>query len=254
MASDNVYHRPRIDFDLRGPGGLARLFARNKAEFGGWHMSTPGPESSTGQGGGAAGQQAPSGAPEGGQGADAPDDGSEGQEDGTEGQDGPKGGKEALKRDLAREREKRHEAENQFEQFKTALLSALGVKTQADEMTPEALLGKLNEFQQKQDERDQKAAERVKRAAISSAASEMQFHNPADAVSRMDLAKVKIGSDETPDAAYIKSELERIAKDAPYLVKTGNMGGQDTGLGSVGNGDSPAKGKARLEQVYNSKK
>ncbi len=54
-------------------------------------------------------------------------------------------------------------------------------------------------------------------------AAEARFRNPSLAVRTIDLAGVKVADDGTVDQAALRSLLEALAKDEPYLVDDGRV-------------------------------
>ncbi len=62
------------------------------------------------------------------------------------------------------------------------------------------------------------------------------FHDPQDAVDAIDLESITMTTDGTPDPESVKVLLDAIAKDKPYLLKSGKRGSGDGG--PRGNPDS----------------
>jgi len=95
--------------------------------------------------------------------------------------------------------------------------------------TKEAERSKLEETERlklekrEADERAARAEERVnqtlKRAAIVSAASRLNFHNPLMAVRSVDLSQLELVNGEVDDSQVI-ALVTKLAQDEPYLVNT----------------------------------
>lgn len=91
---------------------------------------------------------------------------------------------------------------------------------------------------------------RIVNAEVKATAASLGFKDPGDAIALFgDISKVKI-EDDGPDTAAIKSRLEEIAKDKPYLLKETQTTRVPTGRPRVRQGtdttdtDKPT-GKAR---------
>ena len=81
-------------------------------------------------------------------------------------------------------------------------------------------------------ERDQlKKAQREDRIAyaIRAKAVELNFHDPEDAVSLVNLDAIDISHDGRPDGRSVKAAVEKLVKDRPHLVKQPAPGGGDGG-------------------------
>lgn len=90
-------------------------------------------------------------------------------------------------------------------------------------------------------------------------AADAGFHNPRDAAALMDLSKVKVGDDGEVDSAAIKSLIDELATERPYLVKAKDGGStkkqlkRDPGQGnhsSDGKGDARQDGRAEAQRRY----
>ena len=65
--------------------------------------------------------------------------------------------------------------------------------------------------------------------AVRAKATEMNFHDPEDAVSLLSLDAIEISDDGRPDGRSVKAAVEKLVKDRPHLVKQPAPGGGDGG-------------------------
>lgn len=78
---------------------------------------------------------------------------------------------------------------------------------------------------------------RLREMAVRAQATALGFHNPDDALQKVDLATIPVGDDLVVDAAVVKSTLDDLVKASPYLVKPANESDhRSAGIGAVGSG------------------
>lgn len=101
------------------------------------------------------------------------------------------------------------------------------------------------------------ADKRTRNAEVRAVAAELGFAKPAQALALLDqskLAAVKVNDDGDADSAAVKTLLEDLAKDSPYLLKPTDTtpGHRDAGIGGAGSGAKPdvQPGAARLRHAY----
>jgi len=154
---------------------------------------------------------------------------------------GPAGGSEALKADLAAERARRHEAETARDDFKSQLekfLKALTGGKPAEDIQEDPI-AKIGELQRQVEARETRAKTQLIRAEVKSVANRLGFHDPADAMSQIDLEGVKVSEDGEADSAAIETKLKEVAQKKPYLLKVrDDASASDVGIGSRGSASS----------------
>lgn len=103
----------------------------------------------------------------------------------------------------------------------------------------------------------QKAAAKSRASEVRAQAAELGFIKPQQALALLDqaeLAKVTVNDDGDADAAAVKTLLEGLAKDSPFLLKPTDKtpDHRSAGIGGTGSGTKPdiAPGRARLEHAY----
>ena len=74
------------------------------------------------------------------------------------------------------------------------------------------------------------------------------FIDPQDAVDRMDMKSIRTNNDGTPDKGSVKSLLDAIAKDKPYLLKSANSGSGDGGTRGVSEKDQSDADKVNAQR------
>ena len=155
---------------------------------------------------------------------------------------GPAGGQDALKADLAAERARRHEAEAQRDQFQTKLqefLKALSGKQPAEGSTDDPM-AKIGELQRQVEERETRAKTQLIRAEVKAVANRLGFHDPADAMSQIDVDGIKVNDDGEADSNAIETKLKEVAQKKPYLLKVrDDASASDVGIGSRGSAKDP---------------
>lgn len=163
---------------------------------------------------------------------------------------GPAGGTEALRADLAAERARRHEAETARDDFKAQLatfLKALTGETPAGG-TGDDPMAKISELQRQVEERETRARTQLIRAEVKAIAGQLGFHDPADAMSQIEVDKVKVNDDGEVDSGAIETKLKEVAQKKPYLLKVrDDASASDVGIGSRGDSSSNnVTGKDRI--------
>jgi hypothetical protein len=166
---------------------------------------------------------------------------------------GRAGGQEALQADLAAERARRHEAETSRDDFKSQLekfLKALTGGKPAEDLQEDPI-AKIGELQRQVEERENRAKTQLIRAEVKSIANRLGFHDPADAMSQIDLSNVKVNDDGEADSQAIEAKLKEVAQKKPYLLKVrDDASASDVGIGSGSRSSAtPPEGVSGKERI-----
>jgi len=176
----------------------------------------------------------------------------------TEGKGEPAGGVEALRKDLADERKARQAAQQQAEQFQNSLAQMLRTLTgekgeDGAELTPQGIMAELQRLRDEQAEKEKAGTQKMIRTEVRAAATAKGFHDPTDALARVNLDEVPVSEDGEIDTEWIQQRLDKVATDSPYLVKSGtveDVAAEKVGIGAAGKATEPAAGVSRIAAGY----
>ena len=203
------------------------IMARNRARFAGWKMEAEG----DGEAGGSDGAAEESG-------------------DQAEQTDGEDALGDAGKQALARMKAEREDAKRRAKAAETELEKLRNASKTEQEKAIDAAR------KEGASEASQRANERLIRAEAKVLAATAKFRDPSDVIAQLgsQLTAIEVDDEGEVDSKALKALVDKLAKDKPYLVNSGDgtASASDAGIGTTGGGTrvEVAPGVDRMRAAY----
>jgi hypothetical protein len=94
-------------------------------------------------------------------------------------------------------------------------------------------MAKIAELQRQVEDRENRTKAQLVRAEVKAIANQLGFHDPADAMSQIDVEGIKLSADGEVDSSAIEAKLKEVSQKKPYLLKVrDDASASDVGIGS----------------------